>query len=148
MAEANKETEMSKDVQHETTQVAAVAAAMLEDAQFGKAFSRALTDPGSGIYDQQGALVTQQIRHEREAQDQKWGLQHHNFLEWMMILLEEVGELAELVEVSEFEPEDEESKFGYHILDSMISIGKEARVWCESHDWPERQQKVYDAAKI
>ena len=35
------------------------------------------------------------ITTERDRQDEKWGVQTHSPAEWMMILMEEVGEFAE-----------------------------------------------------
>jgi NTP pyrophosphatase (non-canonical NTP hydrolase) len=152
MAEDRKETRMSDRIENETVQVAAVAAAMLENFQFGRAYSRALADPGFGLHDQQGAIISRQIRDERDRQDYKWGIQNHTATEWAMILLEEVGELAEAVLEEHFPLDREvweaEDAFACSILLDMVDkVEKRARIWCESHEWPEAQQKVYDAAK-
>ncbi len=37
------------------------------------------------------------ILDERDRQDQKWGLQDHSLPKWMVILMEEVGELSEAI---------------------------------------------------
>ncbi len=34
------------------------------------------------------------IEDERQRQDEKWGVQNHNDLKWLAILMEEVGEVA------------------------------------------------------
>ena len=61
----------------ELIQVAAVAVAWLEDLGFTQ--QAALTD----------------IRHERFAQDEKWGPQHHSNELWSSILGEEYGEACQ-----------------------------------------------------
>lgn len=38
--------------------------------------------------------IIQEILGEREKQDQKWGEQNHNPIEWCAILVEEVGEVS------------------------------------------------------
>jgi len=110
--------------------------------QFGKACGRAMTEPGSGLYDQQSAVIANQIRAEREAQDYKWGIQHHELTEWLMILAEEVGEVADLL----FDRQWSEFPVGDVAL-KLAEAGDIARKWCEGHDWPERQKQVYAAAK-
>lgn len=144
---------MSKDVQSEIVQVAAVAAAMLENMQFGKAYSRALAAPGGGgVYDQQGAIVAQQIREERFAQDYKWGIQDHTLVEWMMILLEEVGELADALLALEFPTREsfqtsKDAVWAFRVLSHVAQDGDSARSWCEHYEWPERQRQVYEREK-
>jgi hypothetical protein len=39
-------------------------------------------------------FIVSQILNERSAQDEKWGEQNHNPVEWMSILMEEVGEAS------------------------------------------------------
>lgn len=38
--------------------------------------------------------VIERVQDERKRQDQKWGEQNHNAVEWVSILTEEVGEAA------------------------------------------------------
>jgi NTP pyrophosphatase (non-canonical NTP hydrolase) len=38
------------------------------------------------------------LEHERQRQDQKWGVQRHPYPVWLMILTEEVGEVAEAMQ--------------------------------------------------
>lgn len=38
--------------------------------------------------------VLDEIKQERQRQNQKWGVQSHNLVEWMAILTEEVGEAS------------------------------------------------------
>jgi len=39
--------------------------------------------------------VTEMVQVERERQNDKWGFQRHDFGTWLMILMEEVGEVAQ-----------------------------------------------------
>lgn len=41
------------------------------------------------------------VRHERLRQDAKWGEQNHDPKEWMLILMEEVGETAQTLQQCE-----------------------------------------------
>jgi NTP pyrophosphatase (non-canonical NTP hydrolase) len=41
--------------------------------------------------------VIMMISRERDRQDAKWGIQHHTHLEWLAILMEEVGEAAQAI---------------------------------------------------
>lgn len=38
--------------------------------------------------------VLAQVKHERQRQNEKWGVQNHNPVEWIAILTEEVGEAS------------------------------------------------------
>lgn len=38
--------------------------------------------------------VTDEVQDERRKQDRKWGVQNHSPIEWMSILVEEVGEAS------------------------------------------------------
>ncbi len=40
------------------------------------------------------ASIIEEIVNERNRQDEKWGEQNHNPVEWMAILMEEVGEVS------------------------------------------------------
>ncbi|MDZ5711633.1 hypothetical protein [Jeotgalibacillus haloalkalitolerans] len=42
--------------------------------------------------------VLQDVCIERERQDQKWGVQRHDMATWLVILVEEVGELAQAIQ--------------------------------------------------
>ena len=70
-------------LRQELIQVAAVAVAIVEDLDHGG------TDHG------QSAAILEEVQEERVRQDEKWGSQHHDPLTWLMILAEEVGEVAE-----------------------------------------------------
>ena len=39
-------------------------------------------------------VILEQVKRERECQDEKWGEQNHKGIEWIAILTEEVGEAA------------------------------------------------------
>ncbi|MGG8495946.1 hypothetical protein ACQY1Q_05995 [Tenacibaculum sp. TC6] len=59
--------------------------------------------------------ILQEIREERSRQNEKWGEQNHNLVEWMAILTEEHGEVGkEAVELhfgaQQFNPSLEENK--------------------------------------
>lgn len=120
----------------ETIQVAAVAAAMLEDISFGEAnFERKLP---SG--QKQGKPVLAAIGFERQKQDEKWGAQHHDPFAWLMILMEEVGELIEEV-VMATPPLDwhpNKAREAQEILWMVRLAGDRARRWLEvsAHSTP------------
>lgn len=42
--------------------------------------------------------VSDDVFHERERQNGKWGLQRHDYGTWLMILTEEVGEVAQAMQ--------------------------------------------------
>ncbi|MGY0692967.1 hypothetical protein ACW2QC_09290 [Virgibacillus sp. FSP13] len=43
--------------------------------------------------------VLNDISHERDRQDYKWGMQRHDYGTWLKILVEEVGEVAQAMQV-------------------------------------------------
>lgn len=49
--------------------------------------------------------IVDQILDERLAQDEKWGEQNHNPVEWMSILMEEVGEASKEAIENHFNPD-------------------------------------------
>jgi len=48
--------------------------------------------------------IIAEILDERTRQDEKWGVQNHKPLEWCVILMEEVGELAKEAHEHHFTP--------------------------------------------
>lgn len=42
--------------------------------------------------------INKAVMHERIRQNQKWGLQRHNYGAWLAILVEEVGEVAQAMQ--------------------------------------------------
>ena len=76
---------MKRDFRLEIIQVAAVAVAILQDMEDGRA----------DIEKPSRERVIDWIVVERSRQDEKWGAQHHDILEWMVILTEELGEAAQ-----------------------------------------------------
>lgn len=78
---------MKKDYVHELIQVAAVAVAAIQDYYEGCA------DVKSAKCNE----VLLNVLAERIRQDEKWGLQHHFYHEWLAILVEEVGEVAQAI---------------------------------------------------
>lgn len=130
-------------VETEAIQVAAVAAALVEDCTrpaahreggpSGRPSGRRWWDPIE--------LVLSMIRDERLRQEEKWGNQHHTPLEWLMILAEEVEELAAVVT----DPaEDGADARSLAVRQSLGAAGQEARKWIIEHPWPERQPQVID----
>ena len=51
------------------------------------------------------AGIIDQILYERSMQDEKWGEQNHNPVEWMSILMEEVGEASKEALENHFNPD-------------------------------------------
>ena len=81
---------MSAEMQYraELIQVAAVAVAMIEDLGTGR------------------RTTLREVREEREAQEEKWGSQHHAPMEWLAILGEEFGEACKAALESHEWPEE------------------------------------------
>jgi NTP pyrophosphatase (non-canonical NTP hydrolase) len=78
-------------LREELIQVAAVAVAAVQDIDIGHTSSpRGITGWRMDTED-----IINDIRAERERQEDKWGPQHHTPEEWMAILAEEVGEAAQ-----------------------------------------------------
>jgi len=78
----------------ELIQVAAVACATVEDLKYGEAEYYGPAKEANGFYTR-GAAVLYLVADERQSQDKKWGPQHHTIAEWLVILMEEVGEAAQ-----------------------------------------------------
>lgn len=114
----------------ETIQVAAVAAAMVEDDDYGVA--EFLFNPTKyNALERQGERVLKDIAAERMAQDDKWGPQHHDRITWFAILMEEVGELAEELLAEDID-EDWSAMlegYAYEILFRAATTGQKARRW-------------------
>jgi len=132
-------------VETEAVQVAAVAAALVEDCTKP---SIAAQSERSGVRGRRWwdpiELVLRMVRDERARQEEKWGRQRHSSLEWLMILAEEVGELAAEVD----ERSGEEADAGSRAVTRLLGdAGREARRWIREHPWPERQQRVIDEEK-
>ncbi len=117
---------MNEQARHEAAQVAAVAAAMLEDAYFGQANYRANPTQYNALCEQ-GDEVLNRIRAERIAQDDKWGPQTHHPAVWLAILVEEVGELAdEIINADDF-PKGEHGAALRVVAMRTAIAGEEAR---------------------
>ena len=65
------------------------------------------------------------IQIERNAQDEKWGEQHHSDEKWLTILMEEVGEAAKAV----LEENDEA------LLVEVVQIAAVLQNWVTSRDF-------------
>jgi NTP pyrophosphatase (non-canonical NTP hydrolase) len=117
----------------EALQVSAVAAAMVEDDAYGEA--NYWVAPNYNLPSQvQGGTVLREVSRERIRQDEKWGPQHHDKFTWFIILMEEVGELADEVLALDEMPEDwtaPEQAFAYEVLLRARAAGKKAEAWLE-----------------
>lgn len=74
------------------------------------------------------------IELERERQDEKWGEQNHTHPEWMGILTEEVGEVANVVNHIAFGGHKEEAD----LAEELVQVAAVAVVWLEMlerHRW-------------
>ena len=72
------------------------------------------------------------IEIEREAQDKKWGEQHHSDEKWLAIILEELGEAAKAV----LEEDDEA------LLEEVVQVAAVLQNWVTSRDFSfERSDK-------
>jgi NTP pyrophosphatase (non-canonical NTP hydrolase) len=72
--------------------------------------------------------ITILIHDERERQLAKWGEQHHSHLEWLGILVEEVGEAAEAI-VKRYI--DHESLKDDPIIKEVIQLTAVGMAWLE-----------------
>lgn len=129
----------------ELIQVMAVACGSLEVMRYGQAAAEAM------VMDEAGEPITMQafgvlddVEAERVRQDAKWGEQNHGRISWAMILAEEIGEWAAELRVTDEEMPESDKVFAQEVIDALIAAGEGARIWLESHEWPERQQRVYD----
>ena len=132
-------------IETEAIQVAAVAAALVEDRT--RPAVAAKTER-SGMRGRRWwnptALVLDMIHDERKRQEEKWGEQRYSPVEWLMILAEEVGELA--AEVDERHGGEADARSA-EVTRMLGEAGREARKWIGEHHWPERQQRVIDREK-
>lgn len=74
------------------------------------------------------------IEIEREAQDAKWGEQHHSDEKWLAILLEELGETAEAV----LEKNEE------GLLEEVVQVAEVLQNWVTSRDWYDDSSRFLD----
>ncbi len=74
------------------------------------------------------STIIAKILEEREQQDIKWGIQHHTHLEWLGILVEEVGEAAKAI-VQQWI--DEEGDRHDEIVKEIIQIAAVCVAWLE-----------------
>ena len=64
----------------------------------------------------------EEVKRERKRQIEKWGVQSHNAHEWLAILVEEVGEVAEAVVKENYRG----------MYDELVQIAAVAEAWHES----------------
>ena len=131
--------------QLELVQIAAVVASILEAQLHGATeFERWVTSADGGPA-QQGWEILELFAKERQRQDEKWGDQEsHGVITWAMILTEEIGEWADELRISDQEQTEEEYGVSAAVLKHLALAGEGARKWLNGHEWPERQQQVFD----
>lgn len=91
------------------------------------------------------SAVLRAVTEERQRQDKKWGQQNHRHPVWMLILAEEVGEVAK--EALEREVEDQAARLMNstvaevgevyvkdHLRDELIQVAAVAIAWVECID--------------
>ncbi len=115
----------------ELVQVAAVAHATGVDLLSG-------TTGDSPAWDE----VALRIRNERWAQEAKWGSQTHNPTEWLAILVEEVGEVADAIPIDFDLPQELLA-----LQNDVSRIGAKARKFLENHEWPEERHRAIHEAE-
>ena len=99
------------NLREELIQVAAVCVSIIEDIDEGVALLGLHTND-----------IIMEILDERFEQDKKWGPQHHDWVSWLLILMEEVGEAAE-------------HELGANeIVTRMSTLGLQAKAWLEEND--------------
>jgi NTP pyrophosphatase (non-canonical NTP hydrolase) len=81
-----------------------------------------LDDDGKLFIDGPQTISIQYIREERRRQDEKWGVQNHDNLYWLGILVEEVGELSKAII---------EGKMTHRELTQVAAV---ALAWMECHE--------------
>ena len=133
---------MSDRLITELVQVAAVCVAMIEDLKYGQADSEMIVEPHNDSWTQ-SIDVLDDVGVERIRQDEKWGTRHQTPMEWLMILAEEVGEVAEEV-LSCGDRTPDPVGNADDSLHALTFAGNVARMWLRAHEWPERQQEVVD----
>jgi hypothetical protein len=107
----------NKNYRTELIQVAAVAVAIVDDLDYGSAKVGTTTSARTLI----------EVFRERHRQNEKWGAQHHDPLTWLLILMEEVGEVAEEITL----PADRYAvKANIHSL--IVRAGLMSKEWLEA----------------
>lgn len=81
--------------------------------------------------------VANQIRAERAAQDQKWGVQDHDALYWLAILTEEVGETAKAI----IDPPHGQERLTDEARVELIQVAAVCVAWLEADDRASRGAK-------
>ena len=106
------------NLREELVQVAAVCVSIIEDMDYEMADSHWSSDGLMLNTD----VVLAEVFDERRRQDEKWGPQHHDWVSWLLILMEEVGEAAE-------------HELGANeIVTRMSTLGLQAKAWLEEND--------------
>ncbi|WP_061246762.1 MazG-like family protein [Leptospira noguchii] len=84
--------------------------------------------------------IIQEILEEREKQDEKWGEQNHNPIEWCAILGEEVGEVNKAALETHFKYDSKNDHFEYR--KELIQVAAVAMAMIECLDRNPEAQKI------
>jgi NTP pyrophosphatase (non-canonical NTP hydrolase) len=66
--------------------------------------------------------VLSAVNAERERQDAKWGIQRHSYGEWLKILVEEVGEVAQAMQKDSVSYKDSDADDLYEELIHVAAV--------------------------
>ncbi|WP_252503250.1 MazG-like family protein [Sporosarcina sp. Marseille-Q4943] len=76
-------------------------------------------------------LVNDDVMKERERQNEKWGLQRHDYGYWLAILVEEVGEVAQAIQQGSVASKDTDADDLYteliHVAAVASAIAEQVR---------------------
>ena len=73
--------------------------------------------------------VLTMIKMERARQNKKWGVQHHSNMEWLSILVEEVGEVGKAL--CEYHLQSKPGVTSQTIIDELVQVAAVAVAWIE-----------------
>jgi hypothetical protein len=134
---------MMPNPREELVQIAAVCLAAAQDLDYGTVITHGPDGKRTDPFCRTLEAVTDARYDQRDS---------HTLAEWLMILAEEVGELADaaILVIPRFAGgprapalDDDDWAAGATIRE-MAAMGVDARDWLSEHPWPERQQRVVD----
>lgn len=106
------------NLREEVVQTTAVGVAILEDLHTGNGATGG----------ESTEHVLEDVIYERIKQNRKWGPQHHDPFTWLMILMEEVGEIAEEIDP----PKNKQYPFSHSTHEQIIHAGQRAKAYLEA----------------
>lgn len=74
-----------------------------------------------------------EIQNERQRQDEKWGEQNGHDFEWVSILTEEIGEVAQAANEANFISGKNRGNFT-HIREELVQVAAVAVAWIQAID--------------